>query len=199
MTMCARILIAASVLGSLAAPAAAQTDYPPQGYPQGYPPPGYDPQTYTPQTYSDPGNVIGSVIDSLLGNRYNVTDRTAVKTCASASVQEAWRQYGRYWNGYGNQNGYGNGYDRRHDYQYGNMRVTAITDVQRKSSGVRVKGLISSGMLFGQQGQNYGQNYGRGYINPGYPGQADLSFSCKMDYRGYVVDVNIDRYRYRGY
>jgi hypothetical protein len=197
MTMFTRMLIASALLGSLAAPAAAQTDYPPQGYP----PPGYDPQTYAPQTYSDPGNVIGSVIDSLLGNRYNVTDRTAVKTCASASVQEAWRQYGRYWNGYGNQNGYGDpngygsGYGRRPDYQYGNMRVTAITDVQRKSSGVRVKGLISSGMLYGP----FGQNSGRGYINPGYPGQPDLSFSCKMDYRGYVVDVNIDRYRYRGY
>jgi hypothetical protein len=175
------MLTAAAVLGSLAAPAAAQTDYPYQGY-QGYPP----------QTYSDPGNVIGSVIDSLLGNRYNVTDRTAVKTCASASVQEAWRQYGRYWTGYGNENGYGYGYDRRPDYQYGNMRVTAITDVQRKTSGVRVKGLISSGMLYGPFGQNYG---GRGYIDPRYAGQADLSFSCKMDYRGYVVDVDINRYR----
>ncbi len=60
------------------------------------------------------------------------------------------------------------------------------------SSGIRVRGLASS---------NSGGGYGYGN---GYGAQADLSFSCKVDYRGRVVDLDLDRRNnhhgyYRGY
>ena len=51
------------------------------------------------------------IIGQLLGNRYNVTDRTAVQQCASAARAQANAQYRplRLQHGYGN-NGYGNHY-----------------------------------------------------------------------------------------
>jgi hypothetical protein len=48
---------------------------------------------------------------------------------------------------------------------------------------------------YGQQG--YDPRYGnQGYGNQGYGNyaqQADLRFSCRVDYRGRVTDVDIDR------
>ena len=94
------ILAASAAIGSLAAPAAAQyypqapaypqyqQQYPqvPQPYP-GQPGYGYARQGYpgTNQGYAaqDP---ISQVINSLLGNRYNVSDRQAVSSCASAAM-----------------------------------------------------------------------------------------------------------------
>ena len=54
-------------------------------------------------------------------------------------------------------------------------RVLSITRVTPNNSGVRVRGLASSG------------RYGYGY------NAADLSFKCDVDYRGYVRDVDIHR------
>ncbi|MEO6226030.1 MAG: hypothetical protein ABIO80_09315, partial [Sphingomicrobium sp.] len=72
------------------------------------------------------------------------------------------------------------------------MRVTAITDVQRRSGGVRVKGLISSGYGGGYNGQSaYYQNRAMG--------AGDLSFRCNVDYRGVVSNVRIDRTNYGTY
>ena len=75
------------------------------------------------------------------------------------------------------------------------MRVTAITDVQRRANGLRVSGPMSSG---------YGGHYGNqnGYQNRGY-GQAyaggDVTFRCNVDYRGQVTNVRIGRNNaYRG-
>jgi hypothetical protein len=56
-------------------------------------------------------------------------------------------------------------------------RVVSITRVTPNNSGVRVRGLASSGR------SQYG--YGNGY--------ADLSFRCDVDYRGYVRNVDINR------
>jgi hypothetical protein len=56
-------------------------------------------------------------------------------------------------------------------------RVLSITRVTPNNSGVRVRGLASSG------------RYGYGY----YGNTADLSFKCDVDYRGYVRDVDINR------
>jgi len=175
------ILTAALTAGAIAAPAAAQTNYPypqPQPYPQPYP------QDYGYQNQGTAG-AIGSVIDSLLGNRYNISDRRAVSQCASAAVSEAsnryrssgWNAYSQGYNGPGGYNG------------WTNMRVTAITDVQRRSGGVRVKGLLDSGMRYGIPGFDR-----RRYGNTG-----DLSFSCKVDYRGYVTDVRIRSNDWRRY
>jgi hypothetical protein len=190
MTMFTRLLTAALAAGGVAAPAAAQTSYPyPQPYPQTYP--GYQGQG---------GNVIGSVIDQLLGNRYSVTDRTAVSQCASAAVAQASREYRPNGYGQGSNPGYGQGYGNQgyggqgYGYNgYGNMRVTAITDVQRRSSGLRVRGLIDSGMGYRPYGNQGGQGYGgQGYAGGGYGG-GDLTFRCNVDYRGYVTNVRVSR------
>ena len=54
-------------------------------------------------------------------------------------------------------------------------RVLSVTRVTPSGSGVRVRGLASSG------------RYGYGY------NAADLSFRCDVDYRGYVRNVDINR------
>ncbi len=186
-------LAAAAAIGGMSAPLAAQNPYPygyqqpaPQPYP-GQPGYGYQ-QAYPGQPGYNPGytgNPVTDVIDQLLGNRYNVTDRQAVRQCANAARTQAMQQYRGYNNGYGNQ--YGN--------QYGNPRilapqlhVTAITDVQRRSNGLRVSGMMGTGYA-GQYGNQYGyQN--RGYPQQGYaPG--DVSFRCNVDYRGVVTDIRI--------
>ena len=97
MTMLRNILTAAAVIGGLAAPAAAQYPYPapvPQPAP-GQPGYGYYPPQpgYPQQGYGYNNDPISQVINQLLGNRYNVSDRTAVSQCASAAVQQASAQY----------------------------------------------------------------------------------------------------------
>ena len=172
-----RFLAAAAAVGSFAVPAAAQyypqPAYPQQAYPQqGYPQqayPGYPQQSYGySQGYNQ--NPIGQIIDSLLGNRYNVNDRTAVSQCASAAMRQSAAQYSG--------NGYNQGYNRGYAQAY---RVTAITNVERRSNGLRVSGTLSSG---------YNQGYNQGYANRGY-GAANLSFRCNVDYRGAVTNVRV--------
>jgi hypothetical protein len=153
-----------------------------QGYGQGY---GYQ-QGYG-QGYGQ--NSIGGIIDQLLGNRYNVTDRAAVSRCASAAVAQAQNQYGGgynqgYGNGYNGQ-GYNQGYNQNYRGRgYGALRVTAITEVERRSNGLRVSGLLSSG------GGGYG-GYNQGYGNGGYNGNRQLSFRCNVDYNGAVTGLRI--------
>ena len=201
MTMFKSVLTAAAVIGGLAAPAMAQNPYP---YPQ--PAPGQPGYGYYPQQpgYGQPGygyqnqnpNSLGSIIGQLLGNRYNVTDRTAVQQCASAAMQQASAQY-RPQNGYG-QPPYGNayGYNNNRGYQQGyapNMRVTAITNVERRNNGVRVSGLLDSRAGYPPNGQAYG------YRNQGYAATGDLSFRCNVDYRGAVTNLRVRRANtYRG-
>ena len=178
MTAFAKLLTAAVAAGALAAPAAAQSTYP-YPYPQPYPP-DYG--------YSNPGaNVVGSIIDQLLGNRYNVTDRTAVSQCANAALRQAAREYGPDVYGYDQWGDQGYGYAQGYGYNgYGGMRVTAITDVERRTLGLRVRGLIDSGMGY----RPYG-NYG--YVDPRYGTRGDLNFRCTVDYRGNVTDVRVRR------
>ena len=187
MTHMLKLLTAAAAVGGLAAPAAAQYQQPyPQTYPQTYP--QQYPQTYPgyPQGYGYQqgygNNPVGQIIDQLLGNRYSVTDRQAVRQCATAVIAQAQSQYG------GGTNGY-NGYNRG----YSNMRVTSIDQVERRPNGLRVRGTLSSGHGGGYGGQ-YGGQYG--YQNRGY---GDLSFRCNVDYRGAVTNIRINRAdRYRG-
>jgi hypothetical protein len=219
MTNFARLLTATVAIGGLATPAAAQyNQYPQQTYPQyqqTYPQQGYPVQTspYSGQAYGYPqqgygqsygNNSISGIINQLLGNQYNVTDRQAVSQCAAAAVAQAQNQYGNQYRGNGYNQGYGQGYNRGYGYQQGYaapaMRVTAITDVQRRSSGLRVKGMLSSGYGgnrgYGGNGQ-YGQYGQNGYQNGGYAA-GDLTFRCNVDYRGAVTNVRIssnDTYR----
>jgi len=206
MTMFTRLLTAAAVIGGVAVPAAAQYQYPaPAPVPQpapgqpgyGYYPtqPGYGQPGYGQPGYQDP-NGLGTMIGQLLGNRYNVNDRTAVQQCASAAMTQASAQY-RPQNGYG-QPPYGNayGYNNNRGYQQGyapNMRVTAITNVERRNNGVRVSGLLDSRVGYPPNGQAYG------YRNQGYAATGDLSFRCNVDYRGAVTNLRVRRANtYRG-
>jgi hypothetical protein len=163
-------LIAAAALVSSAA-AAQYAPYPqpyPQPYSPAYPPaygqpvPAY-PYNYPGQPYDQ--GAIGAIIDNLIGNRYNVSDRQAIRSCAFAAVQRAQSGFG----------GYGGGYNNY-------VRVTAITDVERRSTGLRVRGMLGGGGRYGNQGYGYGGAYGR----------ADLGFRCDVDYRGYVRNLRLE-------
>ena len=188
MTRFVKYAAGAAALCAIAAPAAAQY-YPQQAYPQPYP--QTVPQPYPGQpgygygyNQGTTGNPVTDIIDQLLGNRYNVTDRQAVRRCTNAVQAQAMQQYGGYaQQGYGQQ-----GYGYRQGIAAPSMRVTAITDVQRRNNGLRVSGMLSSG--YAGQGQ-YGGQYG--YQNRQYAGAGDLSFRCNVDYRGQVTGIRVGR------
>lgn len=202
------LLAAATAFAGIAATPAAAQYYPQQVYPQSNVPqpypgqPGYNypQQTYPGQAYPQTGygypqqgygypqqqGGIAGIIGQLLGNRYQVNDRTAITQCASAASAQAARQYRpRYANQYGNQYGY-------NQYPAGYSRVTAITNVERRgNSGLRVTGLIDTGMNGYNQQPPYGNAYG---YNQQYA-QGDLSFRCNVNYRGQVTNIRLNRVR----
>lgn len=194
------LLSAAAAVAAIAGPASAQQPYPYSPYQPVYPQPAYPgyPQQaypgYPQQGYAQPygTNPVQQIIDQLLGNRYNVNDRTAVSRCASAALAQAQAQY---------RPGYGQPYGQPYNPQYGNtyggqMRVTAITNVERRQSGLRVRGQISSGAYATPYGnQSYGYQ-GQRYADPRYAQNGDLSFRCNVDYRGYVTNVRVSRNDY---
>jgi len=191
MTISAKILGGAAGLAMVAgaaAPAAAQ---------------GYPPQPYGGYGNNPVGNVINQVLGGGAYGQYGQgNDRVAVDQCARAAQAQVSRTA---YNGYNQGQRYGNqGYNQ--GYAQSAARVVGITNVERKSNGLKVSGLIATG-AYGNQGygnQGYDPRYGnQGYGNQGYNQQAaDLRFSCRVDYRGYVRDIDIKRnnqaYR-RGY
>jgi hypothetical protein len=140
-----------------AAPAAAQY-YPGYGYP------GYG--------YGNPygGNVIGQVLNDVLGNGYGNTganSQVAVNQCAAAVQSRL--------NGGNGYNGYG--------YANTGARVLGISRVEPRSNGeLLVRGVANSGR-YGAYGYN-------GYNNQQ---QVDLTWKCRVDYRGFVRDIDINR------
>jgi len=155
--------------------------------------------------YGYPTNIIGQVIQSLInpygqfGYGYGaVNPQVAVNQCVAAVQQRLYR-YGS--NGYGGYGGYGYNSPYAYGGSYGNARILGITRVeQRSATTLRVRGFATSGMPspyypgdvyngYGGYGGSYGAYGGYGYAG----GQADLSFRCDVDYRGYVRDVDIDR------
>jgi hypothetical protein len=73
--------------------------------------------------------------------------------------------------------------------------VLGITRVDRKSYGLKVRGVASSGYR-GYEG------YGRpGYGNYGYNAGADLSWSCEVRFDGRIRDIDVNRRSasWRGY
>lgn len=108
--------------------------------------------------------VINNIIDGLIGNRYHVSDRDAIRRCGWAAVDKAERQYRRYFTG------------RPHAYPgyRGYVRVVAITDVQRRKPGVRVRGLLDTA-------RNGWRGHGRG----------DVSFRCDTNRKGRVESVQL--------
>jgi hypothetical protein len=193
-----RFLTAAAATVAVAAPAAAQY-YPQPAYPQyqqSYPGYAYPQQAYPQQAYPQAYGVYGqqaygaqnpvqAIIDQLLGNRYQTSDRTKVAQCAAAAQAQAAAQYRP--NAYGQPYGNAYGYNNR---AYGAARVTGITNVERRSNGLRVSGVMSSGMQrspYGAYSQGYNQGYNRAYA----AGVNDLSFRCNVDYRGAVTNVRV--------
>ena len=204
MSVKTKILAGAAGLAALvgfATPAAAQ-------YYPGYPGGGYGNT-----------NPVGSIINSILGygrypygnygynqngsqygNQYGYNQNAVVDQCARA-VEARISGNGNGYYGYGNTpyGGYGNPYGGYGNNGYngyaGGGRVQGITRVERKSYGLKVWGVASSG----NNGYNgYGRN---GYGNYGYNAGADLSFDCEVRYDGRIRDIDIKRRSayYRGY
>ena len=178
-----------AALAATAAPAAAQ--YPGYGY--GYPNTGYG-----------QGNVVGSILESILGGRsYGQNDRYAVEQCVRAvehriNTRGFDNERGRY-----TQYGYGYGYDNQYR-NYQGARVLSVTDVQRRSNGgLKVIGLATTGMNGGYGGYGSGYGYGNqgygydqnGYGQYGYQANADARFDCTVDRYGRITDIDANRYR----
>jgi hypothetical protein len=166
--------VAVAALAS-AAPAAAQY-YPGGGYGYGY-----------------GGDVIGQVISSVIGGglgnngyynqgynqgyaqnpygRFGQAGQYAINQCMGAVQQ---RLNAGYATGYG----YNGGYQQR----YGGARVLGVSDVeQRANGGLSVRGVANSGR---------NAAYAYGYNGQG---QVDLTFKCKTDASGYIVDIDIEQ------
>jgi len=198
MTNMSKVLIGTAGLAvalTIASPAAAQQPYP----------------------YANQNNgVLGAIINSVTGGGYGqypqgnygygqVNERTAVSMCAAAAEQRISGNT-RGQPGYGYNNGYQQGYANGYTGQ--GARVLGITNVERRNNGsLKVSGVASSGRGYGYGYGNQGYNnqgYNNGYNGQrGYPANqpADLRFTCKINSRGQVSDVNINRNQvaYRGY
>jgi hypothetical protein len=99
---------------------------------------------------------------------YGVNSQAVASQCAGA-VQV--RLNGGYGGGYG-YNGYGNAVGR----------VLGISRIeQRENGGMLVRGVASSGRYGG-----YGYGYGQVQVQP------DLVWSCRTDFRGAIVDIDVN-------
>ena len=146
---------------------------------------GYGRYPYGNYGYSQYGNQYGS--------QYGYNQNMAVDQCARAV--EARLNGGNGYYGYGNVP-YGGGYNGYgYNQGYAGGRVQGITKIDRKSYGLKVHGVASSGYR-GYQG------YGRqGYGNYGYGAGADLSWNCEVRYDGRIRDIDVNRRsaKWRGY
>jgi hypothetical protein len=166
--------------------------------------------TPSPPPFSAPPP-IRQIVDQQLGPRYAASEREAVARCATAALAEGAILYGV--NGYAGTDGYAGYAGAYRPGEVGvpgfpgiatTMKVSAITDVQRRSDGMRVKGLIDSGV-------DYRGGYGgRAYQGAGSGGQAyatrhptnnDLVFRCNLDTAGLVTSMHVERHTttYRRY
>jgi hypothetical protein len=193
------LIAAGAAIAGASAPAAAQSAPAPAPSVQPAPAPFLPPAP------------IQQVVDRQLGARYAATERQAVARCVTAALAEGAILYGV--NGYAGTEGYA-GYAGA--YRPGAagvpgfpgiataMRVSAITDVQRRSDGMRVKGLIDSGVDYrgGYGGEAY-QGVGSGgqpYATL-HPSNNDLAFRCNLDAAGLVTSLHVERHTttYRRY
>ena len=154
---------------------------------------------------------IREIVDQQLGTRYAASDKEAVARCVTAALAQGAILYGV--NGYAGTDGYA-GYVGA--YRQGaagvpgfpgvatTMSVSAITDVQRRSDGMRVKGLIDSGVdyLGGYGGEAYqGTGPGGQAYATRHPSNNDLVFRCNLDPAGLVSSLHVERHTttYRRY
>ena len=190
------ILVAVAAIAGASAPAAAQNIAQDRLAPAGSPQP-------RPAPFIAPAP-IREIVDQQLGARYGASDKEAVARCVTAALAEGAILYGV--NGYAGTDGYA-GYVGA--YRPGaagvpgfpgvatTMRVSAITDVQRRSDGMRVKGLIDSGVdyLGGYGGQAYqGAGVGGQPYATRHPSNNDLAFRCNLDPAGLVSSLHVERH-----
>jgi hypothetical protein len=154
---------------------------------------------------------IREVVDKQLGARYGASDKEAIGRCVTAALAEGAILYGV--NGYAGTDGYAAYAGAYRPGAAGvpgfpgiatNMRVSAITDVQRRSDGMRVKGLIDSGVDYrgGYGGAAYQGEGGGGEPDAlRHPGNNDLVFRCNLDPAGLVSSLHVERHTttYRRY
>lgn len=131
------------------------------------------------------GNVIGQVLNQVLGGGYGggyggngYNSQAAVNQCAAAVQARLGGGYGGY-GGYGAYGGTGYG-----AYGSGGARVLGISRVEpRSGGGLTVRGVASSGAYAGYGGYGaYGNN-----------SPVDLTWRCRIDSRGFVRDIDVDR------
>jgi len=168
------------------------------------------------------GSVVGAIVDAVTGyGQYpqgnygyeQIGQRSSVEMCARSAEQRlnSDRRYAGYGNGYG-QDGYRNGYGQNgqldayanNGYRNGGMfRVVGITSVERRMNGaLKVSGIASSDKGYGNTGwnrqrgddQRYGDSNAYGHDNNGYRSAGmDYRFTCKINSRGAVTSLNLDR------
>jgi hypothetical protein len=167
MVLLRNLLLAAAMIGQCSISAAAQ-------------PPS--PHQITP---GDP--TVEAVIANLLGTGFNETEHAAVQRCGSAAMQQAAVQY---WP-WPDSNFYRSDLQRFPDGQGINvaaqMRITAISEVQRSKYGVHVSGLIDARAGYPLYGPVY-----ENLINV-YGAADGLSFSCNVDFSGIVSNLRTVR------
>ena len=125
--------------------------------------------------YGYGGNPVGQVISQIFGGGYNqaygynqgygYNQQAMVGQCVNAVQARLGGNVG--YNPYGYANGYAGG------------RVLGVSRVEpRSNGGFTVRGVASSGVAAGY----------------GYAGNSpDLTWKCRIDYRGYISDIDVDR------
>ena len=211
MTMLTKFLTAAAVIGGLAVPAAAQAPYP------------YRSRSSRPirsrlrasrataiirrsramvsratvnlaMATRHQQDGLGQIVGQLLGNRYNVTDRTAVQQCASAAMSQASAQYRP--QPYGNAYGYNHRLQLQRRISAGLRRAHARHRHHQRRAPTEWLARVRPARQPRRIPPN-GQAYG--YQNNGYAATGDLSFRCNVDYRGAVTNVRVRQANaYRG-
>jgi hypothetical protein len=197
------------LMGAAAALAgvASSTSAEPKGQDSAAPAPGH---STAPATFVPPAPV-REIVDRQLGLRYDASDREAVARCVTAALAQGAILYGV--NGYAGTEGYAAYVGAYRPGASGvpgfpgvpaTMRVSAITDVQRRADGMRVKGLIDSGVDYrgGYNSQAYqGPGSGGEAYAKRHPSNNDLVFRCNLDQAGLVTSMHVERHTttYRRY
>ena len=124
--------------------------------------------------YGYGGNVVGQVLSQVLGGGYGYNNGYGYNGGYGANSQTAVNQCAN-----AVQARLGGGYN---NYGYnGAGRVLGISRVEpRNNGGLTVRGVASSGVYAGGQ-------------------TPDITWKCKVDYRGYVSDVDLNRASNYGY
>ena len=165
-----------------------------------------------PYGYPSNGGVVGAIVNAVTGyGQYpqgnygyeQTSQRGAVQMCARTAEQRL--NSDQRFNGYGNAYGQrGNSGDAQNGYGNGaTFRVIGITDVQRSTNGaLKVRGIASSDLRKSNAGRDqhrgddprFGSNNDDGYGNDRYRNAGmDYRFTCKINARGTVTSLNLDR------